>query len=110
MILQICGNIIDTKYIYNVRNVNHICESQHFIDAVREIEHFEFTVDFINQKSITISHSRDLSRFVGSDLYLKNLTKFRGEMCDIRDQLICKWKANQLVIPKIEFDEDNSIT
>jgi len=98
MILQICGNIIDTQYIYSIS----ICHAA-FDCCV-------FDISFINQKSISITRQINAPEPFNFNEYTERKNKSMAELSNVRDQLICKWKANQLSIPKIEFDESTFIT
>jgi len=109
MILQICGNIIDTQYIYNISEpISRIRSND---DDWSYSLSVEFNILFLNNNSITIEKTGlgSFEYYDGNDLKNEKLCLL-NELNNVRDQLICKWKANQLVIPKIEFDESNSIS
>lgn len=106
MILQICGHLIDTQYIYNITKVETTFESVNDYNGFTA--NGQFIIEFLNSKSkhIQISGYRE-HKTIHTDGYKKEEAEISRKLNDVRDQLICKWKANQLVIPKIEFDESN---
>jgi len=101
MILQICGHLIDTQYIYEITEVK---------TSFYDIYHGygcsgAFNINFLNQKSILIELNSNGVEYktMHTPEYKKAEAKISRQLNDARDQLVTKWKANQLAIPKIEF-------
>jgi len=100
MIIQVCGHLIETKYIYTISEV--------YSDTGYNAIMVYFDVKFLNDKSTQISVEKETNNVYYCEEYQQEKALMIKEMQKIRDWLICKWKASQLVIPKIEFNESQT--
>jgi len=106
MIIQVCGHLIDTQYIYEIHKVESNWVEVGDIGYESYRNHGSFRIDFLSNRSIYIekdSYSRH--KTMHTPEYKKEESQISKQLNYVRDQLICKWTANQLSIPKIEFDE-----
>lgn len=103
MIIQICGHLIDTQYIYKVSNIT---TEYHHIDDKGFRLSGQFEICFLNQKSIVICKSGNAYKFhqkLHDPIRDQERNEIKQALNNVRDQLICKWKTDQIEIPKIDF-------
>lgn len=106
MIIQVCGKIIDTNFIYEITETKTTFEGVGDYEYERYCVSGGFKIKFVNEKEIIINKNGYGShKTMHTPEYKLEESKISKQLNDVRDQLICKWKANQLVITKIEFDE-----
>lgn len=111
MIIQVCGHLIDTQYIYEITKVETTFYQVGWDNHDRYAVTGRFKINFINKKDILITKEGNYShKTMHTTEYKAEESIVLKQLNDVRDQLIYKWKTNQLSIPKIEFNESTSIT
>jgi len=104
MIIQVCGHLIDTQYIYEITEIKTWFYDSGWDDGYGVSG--SFTINFLDKKSIEINNpGNGIYKTMHTPAYKTEESRISKQLNNVRDQLICKWKANQLAIPKIEFNE-----
>lgn len=105
MKILILGNLIDTKYIYNIDEVRNT--------AVNNSNRYQlFTIYFINKKELNIhlniyNLGYQIS-ITNKCLEYKYIEKTTKKLNNLRDKLIKIWLKDQINIPKLEFEDENN--
>lgn len=118
MIITVRGNLIDTKYIYNISEVEGLDIHGDINKHIHFINEYVFKINFLNEKSITISLKFNIVSPKRNLLDLdenyinakKNDEKLRLKqkmyLDELRNRVIDIWKGEQLEIPNFDINPE----
>lgn len=106
MIIQFCGYLIDTQFIYNISDVKCSFEGDGSYPHDRYYAIGSFKINFVNERIICISlNSNSTHKTMHTDGYKKDEAEISIKLNNVRNKLIKIWSQNQSSIQKINFDE-----
>jgi hypothetical protein len=106
MVIQVCGFLIDTQFIYHISEVkcNFSENSGYPYDGYFCNGYFD--INFVNQRQISISiNGKKNHETMHTNGYRTEERITTAKLNQVRNRLVNIWSNNQSSIPKIDFDE-----